>query len=1010
MDNKHCLREISVGIGITSSFAGTIEIFSRQSHSIVATLSFSLAATLALPLSGRQSVDFLIVFGTGALFMILFNCEMGFPKLSASLPPHSGSPSLISRPFRRRFGKIGRCRLPIHGRSRTLLHHHPPPPTPLCLSLTSHTLPLPSASPSPPTPSYSPLPLPHHLHPPTPLCLSLTTHTLLLPLPLPHHPPTPSASPSPPTPSHSLCLSLTTHTLPLPLPLPHHPLPPTPSAFPSPPTPSHSPLPLPHHPLPPTPLCLSLTTHTLPLPSAFPSPPTPSHSPLPLPHHPLPPTPLCLSLTTHTLPLPSASPSPPTPSLSPLPLPHHALSCIYWWLFLVVEFFTVLSSLPSSSRIPLQTGSQWKKEEECGRRGEGDGGRKKEEDEKGRESEETQTQSTSRLATSSPQSPRFWLDTHHIVAFAHSLCRYCLVSARAAGVNEIPVDLAVEAAPVDERVIEMKETGLLMSIFEGSDGREQVYRVGTVAGGEEAVDSARAKPGVAIRTDSAFLPDCSAFLNWDGETFPSEDEQAVIFRSLVATVKFKPVLNDSLEAKSVRYLNSVLGRTTDESSTNFVQSIGVLLSTLSRVITTTAMEMLRYLFNHCSLKLRLTFVKADLIPQIINSLHPLSVSFVEAVNIHTCLLTVINQTVWLATQGRLAELKIEDGNEQQAVHETLLHQVLVPSEEYICHLCTNRFSIIDGQQSKYFLELLAQLLRICSYYQPTMEIVLHVPVFLTIPSCLTFFENHRSIWSFLYDMTVSQRDWNQTRGDQRQMWKIVSRMLRMEGMENVIEAKLENDKDMYGRSIVDKSIEWNNLLGMNLPGFGRNRRNKRTIKLVSAFFWKRNTVLCDIRQLWLQSVVPFARRILDLFRSSADPSDTDSEGSEDTVAEFILRFFSLVFEFFPHLSSPPPTPTAFEGWTRFLFAEINRPCPNEQGNVQTDQQNSDTANLVACHVVSAVTTVLADTPHIVAFAHSMHRCCLVTPRTAGDTEVPVDSASVESEIGTGGSEWRVEWR
>ncbi|KAK2943931.1 hypothetical protein BLNAU_21134 [Blattamonas nauphoetae] len=128
---------------------------------------------------------------------------------------------------------------------------------------------------------------------------SLTTRTL----------PLPSASPSPPTPSHSplplpdhphpptpLCLSLATHTLPLP------------SASPSPPTPSHSPLPLPHHPLPPTRLCLSLTTHSLPLPSASPSPPTPSHSPLPLPHHPLPPTPLCLSLATHTLPLPSASP------------------------------------------------------------------------------------------------------------------------------------------------------------------------------------------------------------------------------------------------------------------------------------------------------------------------------------------------------------------------------------------------------------------------------------------------------------------------------------------------------------------------------------------------------------------------------------------------------------------------------------------------------------------------------------------------------------------------------
>ncbi|KAK2948865.1 hypothetical protein BLNAU_16208 [Blattamonas nauphoetae] len=64
------------------------------------------------------------------------------------------------------------------------------------------------------------------------------------------------------------------------------------------PIPTRSPSLLRRHSHHPTPLCLSLTTHTLPLPSASPSPPSPSHSPLPLPHHPHTPTPLCLSLTT----------------------------------------------------------------------------------------------------------------------------------------------------------------------------------------------------------------------------------------------------------------------------------------------------------------------------------------------------------------------------------------------------------------------------------------------------------------------------------------------------------------------------------------------------------------------------------------------------------------------------------------------------------------------------------------------------------------------------------------
>ncbi|KAK2957556.1 hypothetical protein BLNAU_7455 [Blattamonas nauphoetae] len=88
-----------------------------MSRSIVATLSFSIAATLALLVYGRQCVDgWVVAMDTYDIVAFTF------------------------------------C---MHRRL-----------------LTTHTLPLPSASPSPPTPSHSPLPLPHHPHPPTPLCLS----------------------------------------------------------------------------------------------------------------------------------------------------------------------------------------------------------------------------------------------------------------------------------------------------------------------------------------------------------------------------------------------------------------------------------------------------------------------------------------------------------------------------------------------------------------------------------------------------------------------------------------------------------------------------------------------------------------------------------------------------------------------------------------------------------------------------------------------------------------------
>ncbi|KAK2957609.1 hypothetical protein BLNAU_7508 [Blattamonas nauphoetae] len=99
----------------------------------------------------------------------------------------------------------------------------------------------------------------------------------------------------------------------------------------------------------------------------------------------------------------------------------------------------------------------------------------------------------------------------------------------------------------------------------------------------------------------------------------------------------------------------------------------------------------------------------------------------------------------------------------------------------------------------------------CSYKAQAM------PLFLTIPSCLSFFKIEDTTWIFLIEMNTSQRGWIKTKGEERQILKTIHQMLRMEGIEDVMAEKLQNDKTGdYGRHIVAKSIEWNNQLGMNL--------------------------------------------------------------------------------------------------------------------------------------------------------------------------------------------------
>ncbi|KAK2957946.1 hypothetical protein BLNAU_7122 [Blattamonas nauphoetae] len=326
--------------------------------------------------------------------------------------------------------------------------------------------------------------------------------------------------------------------------------------------------------------------------------------------------------------------------------------------------------------------------------------------------------------------------------------------------------------------------------------------------------------------------DCYPFVNWDEEELRSEQEKAAVFRSLVATLKLQPTLDVSLEAQAAKFLKSVhpasgtsadaflsnFASPPDLSLTDFVQSIIVLVSSSSQIIITSAMEILTDLLTNCSTLNTLALVKADLIPELISTLNPLSLSFTESVDIHTVLLSIITGTLWISTPIGMEQLEMEVGNEQQTFHETIMRKVLVPSEKYISHLCMNRFSIVDYEISGELMELLARLLVISASNQPAMDFVLNMPVVLMIPSYLTFFEPDNSIWYFLNLMVDMLQEWYITSGEVRLMWTKVYQMLRMEGIEDVVEAKLPNDNNtFFGRWIIINSIDLKNLLGFNVP-------------------------------------------------------------------------------------------------------------------------------------------------------------------------------------------------
>ncbi|KAK2953265.1 hypothetical protein BLNAU_11728 [Blattamonas nauphoetae] len=157
----------------------------------------------------------------------------------------------------------------------------------------------------------------------------------------------------------------------------------------------------------------------------------------------------------------------------------------------------------------------------------------------------------------------------------------------------------------------------------------------------------------------------------------------------------KRVFDDSLEAKAVNFLESVKPKDrqsadafleslvpfSGDSQRDFIQCIVVLLSSASHTITRTAMKLLEALIRNCSIKVQISLVKADLIPQLINTLNPHSHSFSEAVDSHINLIASISNSLSLTTPYCLAQLQIEVDGEEYAVHEMILRQVVTPSEK-----------------------------------------------------------------------------------------------------------------------------------------------------------------------------------------------------------------------------------------------------------------------------------------------------------------------------------------
>ncbi|KAK2944170.1 hypothetical protein BLNAU_20917 [Blattamonas nauphoetae] len=290
--------------------------------------------------------------------------------------------------------------------------------------------------------------------------------------------------------------------------------------------------------------------------------------------------------------------------------------------------------------------------------------------------------------------------------------------------------------------------------------------------------------------------------------------------------------NDSLEEKAERFLFQLHwcceGETNykvllfNPPSSNrpwsvFVESIAVLISSSKQKIVESTMDLLSFMIQRGLPDTNLAIAESNLIPQLMLTLHPLSLSFTEE-KIHVYLITILSKLLYFFTPVGHRSLDLYDPEYRPVHRDALLTRLLFPLEEYLHHLCSNRYTIPQGDLTDNFMFLLARLLQICPDFQPTMDFVFTLPVLLTITSSLTFFERDRSVDQFLHGLREYLRFWVYANRQARQSEALVYRSVRSEGLEDAIEQQSRtNTREPCRWVIVEQCLSVQASNGANVP-------------------------------------------------------------------------------------------------------------------------------------------------------------------------------------------------
>ncbi|KAK2950520.1 hypothetical protein BLNAU_14513 [Blattamonas nauphoetae] len=291
-------------------------------------------------------------------------------------------------------------------------------------------------------------------------------------------------------------------------------------------------------------------------------------------------------------------------------------------------------------------------------------------------------------------------------------------------------------------------------------------------------------------TPSDINTSATSFLEWSDSSTFSMNTASANFQSLATLVKEGFHFDDALVEKAVAFLKTI-------SPYDRLFNADDLLFGLTKCATANTMKMLN----------------CGVISGILNILQPHTVSLplgeILLIDVVKMLSSPFSNT------GRNPScLNEADAAKYAQMNEILFERVIVPSDAFIRHLCSNRFFISGRESMRSLLNLFYHLTVMCAFHPSTCTFVVSHPIALTITSLSSFLDSNFET-RFFNDFLLILREWRVAGPRHFGKGKAFIRALNSEGFGDVLARTLFTHKPDYFDNIPPHSACCAARLGTN---------------------------------------------------------------------------------------------------------------------------------------------------------------------------------------------------